>query len=127
MSGATRTTTTNTAGHSMEARIGRLLGVATLVAVMLVALGSLLLVATGGSPLDAAPALDPGRLLDELASAQPGAFLWLGLLLVLITPAARVVAALVGYLGGGERGMALVAALILVVIAAGVAAGTVGA
>ena len=114
-------------GQPMEARIGRLLGVATLVAVGLLGIGSVLLLVTGRSPLDAAPALDPARLIDDLVSGQPSAPLWLGLLLVVATPGARVVAALVGYLGTGERAMAVVAALILLVIAAGVAAGTLGA
>jgi uncharacterized membrane protein len=113
--------------HPMEARIGRLLGVATLVAVGLLAIGSVVLLGAGRSPLDPAPALDPTRLADDLARLQPAAFLWLGLLLVVVTPAARVVAALVGYLGDGERGMAVVAVLILLVIAAGVVAGAVGA
>ena len=113
--------------HPMEARIGRLLGVATLVAVSLLALGSALLLGAGQSPLDPALALDLGRLADDLARVQPAALLWLGLLFVVVTPAARVVAALVGYLGDGERGMAVVAVLILIVIAAGVAAGTIGA
>jgi hypothetical protein len=36
------------------------------------------------------------------------------------------VAALVGYARGGERGMAVVGGLILLVIAAGVVAGTLG-
>jgi uncharacterized membrane protein len=111
----------------MEARIGRLLGLATLAAVALLAIGSLLLLATGHSPLDRAPSLDPGRLLADLAGLEPAGLLWLGLLLVVVTPAARVAAALVGYVGSAERGMALVSALILVVIAAGVAAGTAGA
>ena len=115
------------AEHPMEARIGLLLSVASLAAVALLAVGSLLLLAAGRSPLDAAPALDPAALLADLAHGQPSAFLWLGLLVVVVTPSARVVAALVGYLGGGERWMAVVSFLILVVIAAGVAAGTVGA
>lgn len=114
-------------GHPMEIRIGRLLGLATLVAVGLLALGSGLLFVSGTSPLDPAPALDLGRLPAELAGLQPAGLLWLGLLVVIATPAARVVAALVGYVGTGERAMALVAGLILVVIAAGVVAGTLGA
>jgi uncharacterized membrane protein len=111
----------------MEARIGRFLGAATIVSVGLLVLGSVLLLAVGRSPLDPAPALDPGRLADELAQLQPAAFLWLGLLVAVVTPAARVAAALVGYFRGGEREMAVVALLILLVIGAGVLAGTLGA
>jgi len=113
--------------HPLEARIGRLLGRATLLAVGLLALGSALLLATGQSPLDAAPAFDLGRLLPDLATLAPAGLLWVGLLVVIATPAARVAAALVGYLGDGERAMAAVAVLILVVIAAGVVAGVAGA
>jgi uncharacterized membrane protein len=118
---------TTPVSHPMEARIGRVLGVGTLAAVSLLAIGSLLLLAAGRSPLDPAPGLDPARLIDDVARLQPAAFLWLGLRLVIVTPAARVVAALAGYVGTGERGMAVVAILILLVIAAGVAAGTFGA
>ncbi len=111
----------------LEARVGRVLEVLTLAAVALVAAGSLVLLATGRSPLSAAPPLDPARLTADIVSLQPAGFLWLGLLLVVATPAARVVAAVVGYLGAGERAMALVGVLVLVVIGAGVAAGTLGA
>ncbi len=114
-------------GTRLEARVGRVLEALTLAAVSLVAAGSLVLLATGRSPLSAAPPLDLARLPGDVASLQPAGFLWLGLLLVVATPAARVVAAVVGYLGAGERTMALVGVLILVVIGAGVAAGTLGA
>lgn len=111
--------------HPLEAGIGRLLGVATLIAVALLATGGALLLASGVSPADPAPGLDLGRLVADVAALQPAGLLWLGLLVVLATPAARVVAALVGYTARGERGMAAVAALILLVIAAGVVAGIV--
>ena len=113
--------------HPMEARIARLLSVATLASVGLLAAGALLLLAAGGSPLDPAPPLDPGRLASDLVHLNATGLLWLGLLFVVLTPVARVVAALVGYLGTRERGMAVIAVLILVVIAAGVAAGAAGA
>lgn len=111
----------------MEARIGRLLGAATLLSVGLLALGSVLLLATGRSPLDPGPGLDPAQLVRELSAPGPAALLWAGVLVVVVTPAARVAAALAGYLAGGERGMALVASLVLVVIAVGVIAGLIGA
>jgi uncharacterized membrane protein len=110
----------------LEVRIGRLLGIATLVAVALLALGSGLLLLAGQSPLDPAPRFDPGRLIGDLAALRPSGLLWLGLVVVLVTPVARVLAALVGYLEDGERAMALISGLIVVVIAAGVAAGLAG-
>ena len=114
------------AGRPLEAQIGRLLTVGTYVSVALIAVGVLLMAATGRSPLDVAPALALGRLAADLIALHPAGFLWLGLLLVLATPTARVVASLIGFLLAGEREMALVAALILAVIALGVAVGTVG-
>jgi uncharacterized membrane protein len=108
----------------LESWIGRLLTIGTYVSVGLIAIGTLLLIGSGRSPLDAAPALDPARLLPDLAGLQPAGFLWLGILGVVATPAARVAAALVGFSRSGERRMAFVAAAILVVIAIGVATGT---
>lgn len=108
---------------SLEARIGRLLTIGTLASVVTLALGVLGMVATGRSPLDVAPALDLGRLPADLAALQPAAFLWLGLVGLIATPATRVLAAVVGYLRGGERAMALVGALVLLVVALGVLAG----
>jgi uncharacterized membrane protein len=110
--------------RSLESTIARLLTVGTYVSAGLVAIGALLLVGEGRSPLDTAPALDPGRLQPDLLGLRPAGFLWLGILGVVVTPAARVAAALVGFARSGERAMVLVAALILVVIAIGVAAGT---
>lgn len=92
----------------------------------LIGVGVVLMTAAGRSPLDVAPALELGRLLGDLASLHPAGFVWLGVLVVLATPAARVVAALIGYLRAGEREMAAVSVLILLVIGLGVAAGTVG-
>lgn len=110
--------------HSLESSIGRLLTVGTYTSVGLIAIGTVLLIGSGRSPLDAAPALDPGRLVADLLGLQPAGFLWLGILGVVATPAARVAAALVGFTRSGERRMALVAAAVLVVIAIGVVTGT---
>jgi uncharacterized membrane protein len=110
--------------RSLETSIARLLTIGTYVSVGLIAIGAVLLIGSGRSPLDAAPALDPGRLVTDLLGLQPAGFLWLGILGVVATPAARVAAALVGFFRSGERAMALVAAAILIVIAIGVATGT---
>jgi uncharacterized membrane protein len=110
--------------RSLESSIGRLLTIGTYGSVALIAIGTILLIGAGRSPLDAAPALDPARLPSDLLRLQPAGFLWLGILGVIATPATRVAAALVGFARSGERRMALVAAAILVVIAIGVATGT---
>jgi uncharacterized membrane protein len=109
---------------SLEARIARLLTMGTYASIALIVAGTLGFLAAGRSPLETAPGFDLTRLPADLANLRPAGFLWLGLLGVIATPAARVVAALVGYARLGELRMAAVAALILVVIAAGVAAGT---
>jgi uncharacterized membrane protein len=58
-------------------------------------------------------------------AGRAAGFLWLGILGVVGTPALRVVGALIGFWRGGERRMALVALLILVVVGIGVVAGLV--
>jgi uncharacterized membrane protein len=112
--------------NRLEATVSTVLKVGTYLGIALIALGVVLMVVDGRSPLDVAPSLDLGRLPAGLAALHPSAFLWLGVLLVLATPPARVLTALIGYLRGSEREMALVATLILVVIALGVVAGTTG-
>ena len=114
------------AAGTLEARIARLLKVGTYAAIALIALGVVLLVAAGRSPLEIAPVLDPGTFLADLGAIRPAPFLWLGIFVVLATPSARVVTALAGYVRAGEREMALVAALILAVVALGVVVGTAG-
>lgn len=108
----------------MEGRIARLLRVGTYLAVALIAVGVALMLVTGRSPLDVAPDLEPGRLVADLVGLQPAGFLWLGLIVVLLTPAARVVVSAVGYARMGDRSMALIATLVLLVILTGVVIGT---
>lgn len=111
---------------ALESRIARLLMLGTYASVGLIAVGAVLIVVTGRGPLDGAPGFEPGRIVDDLRTLQPAGFLWLGIIVVLATPLARVATALAGYLRAGEREMALVAALILAVVALGVVAGTIG-
>jgi uncharacterized membrane protein len=111
----------------LEGGIARLLQVGTYVAIALIAVGVAIMLAKGLSPYDAAPALDPGRLVADLVGLRPEGFLWLGLLVVLGTPAARVGLALVGYARDGEREMTIIAILILIVIVIGIILGTTAA
>ena len=110
----------------MDGRIARLLRIGTYVAVTLIAIGVVLMLATGRSPLDVAPDFDPARLIADLVGLQPAGFLWLGLVVVLLTPAARVAVSGLGYARAGDRSMALIAGLVLVVILTGVLIGTPG-
>jgi uncharacterized membrane protein len=105
----------------LQLAIARLLTIGTYASVALLAAGVIALIAAGRSPLDEAPELDPGRLPADLLALRPEGFLWLGLLLVVATPAARVVATLVSYVRRGESTMAWVSIGILAVIALGVA------
>lgn len=111
---------------SLEDTIARLLGVGTYASVLLLLVGTLLLLAEGRSPLDLGPAFDPATIVTDIVSLRSAGFLWLGILGLVATPSARVVAALVGYARRGDARMAGVAALIIVVLVAGVIAGLAG-
>ena len=105
----------------LDRSIARLLTAGTYGSVALLAFGAVLLFVNGLNPLGGAPAFDPGRVLDDIVHLRAVGFMWLGLLVVVATPAARVTAALVAYLRTGQRTMAVIATLILVVIALSVA------
>jgi len=115
-----------TAGHGrtvsaeLDRSIARLLAIGTLASVALLGIGVVLLFTAGIAPLAGAPPFEPSRLVDDIAALRPAGFLWLGLVVVVATPTSRVVASLVGYLRRGERAMAVVAVLILVVLLASV-------
>ena len=100
--------------------LGRLLIVATYVAVALLTVGSLLLISTGVSPLAGGPPLDLGRLAADLLALDPAAFLWLGILAVIATPVSRVVVSTLEFTRRGDWTMLGVALGILIVIAIGV-------
>ncbi len=103
-------------GAGLERTIARLLTVGTYTSIVLLGIGFALMLANGIGPLDGAPPFDPRAIPADIVALQPTGFLWLGLIVVVATPAARVAASLVGYLRSGERRMAVVAAAILVVI-----------
>jgi len=105
---------------SLEHTIARLLTIGTYLSIALLVIGLCLKLATGVES-SVGPAFDLTRLVPDLLGLKPEGFLWLGLLVVVATPAARVVASLIGYLRRGEQRMAIVAALILLVIGASVA------
>ncbi len=120
MAGAARAT----ADGLLEAAIARLLTTGTYTSIALLLAGTLLLLLEGRSPLDVGPPFDLGAIAGDVLALRSSGLLWLGILGIVATPSARVVAALVGYARRGDARMAVVAALILVVIAAGVLAGT---
>jgi uncharacterized membrane protein len=110
---------------ALERTIARLLTGGTFLSIACLAGGVVLMVVNGIGPLSGGPPFAIGRLVPDLVAFRPTGLLWLGLVLVIATPATRVAASLVGYARRGERTMAIVAALILVVIATSVALATI--
>lgn len=111
----------------LDRLIGRLLTIGTYAAVMLIAIGTVLMFSSRIDPLAGGPPFEPGLIVDDIANGRPAGFMWLGLLVLLATPIARVIVSFFGYAARGERTMAVVAVLILVVIAASIALGSAGA
>jgi uncharacterized membrane protein len=105
---------------SAERVAGRLLTVVTYLSVALLAVGLVLMLANGISPLDAAPPLDLTTIVAQLASLDPAAFLWIGLLTVIAAPIGRVIVSGINYSRADDRLMVAVSIGILVVIAVGV-------
>ena len=108
---------------NLEVALARVLQLGTYISVALVAVGSILLLASGGSPIAGGPPLDFGRLPADVLALRPEGFLWLGILGVLSTPALRVGRALLGFSRRGERRMVAISLLVLTVIAVGVFVG----
>jgi uncharacterized membrane protein len=113
------------ASGRLEHDLARVLQLGTHVSMALIAIGAVLLVLGGTSPLLPGPALDLRQVVDDIVTLQPAGFLWLGVLGVVATPGLRVVAAMIGFARAGERRMAWVAAAILAVVGLGIVAGLV--
>lgn len=107
---------TESADLRLERSIGRLLSAGSYAAIVLLTIGFALMLIQGIDPLAGGPAFDVRALVGDLLALRPTGFLWLGLIVVLATPASRVIASLIGYRRQGEWRMALVAILILLVI-----------
>jgi uncharacterized membrane protein len=116
---------TDVAGRARTADLDRsiahILTIGTYGSVALLGVGVVLMFAAGISPLAGGPAFELSLLIDDLGHLRPAGFLWLGILAVVATPSARVIASLIGFLRRGELAMAGVAVLILAVIALSVA------
>jgi uncharacterized membrane protein len=112
------------AADTIDLTVARLLTVGTYVSMALLGVGVLLMAAVGRSPLDTPPHdFDPGALVGDVLAGRPDGVLWLGLVVLLATPAARVAVSIAGYLRTGERAMAGVGLAILAVVAGGVVIG----
>ena len=113
MAGRSAGGTAGAAPRDLDHVIARLLTIGTYVSISVLAVGWLLMLAGGISTTDTPPTLDPGAIPGELLALHATGFLWLGLLAVIATPTTRIVVALIGYLRGGEREMAVISAAIL--------------
>jgi uncharacterized membrane protein len=111
------------AARDLEPALARVLQAGTYISITLVAIGTVLLLTGGTSPLAGGPPLALDRIVSDIAAARPAGFLWLGILGICTTPALRVVGALLGFWRRGERGMVAVAVLILAVVGAGIVTG----
>jgi uncharacterized membrane protein len=107
----------------LDRSIARLLTVGTYGSVALLGVGVVLMLAAGIAPLAGGPRFELDLLVDDLVHLRPAGFLWLGIIAVIATPSARVVASLIAFARNGERRMAIVAALILAIIVLSVALG----
>ena len=111
----------------LDRLVGRLLTIGTYGSITLLAIGSVLMFAARIDPLAGAPSLEPGLIVDDITHLRPAGFMWLGLLTLLATPILRVAVSFAGFAARGERTMAIVAILILVVLAVSVVVGSVEA
>ena len=110
---------------SLESGLARVLQIGTYASIGFVAVGVLLFIGRGSSPLDPGEAFALDRVIADLATLRAEGFLWLGILGIVVTPGLRVAGALIGFARRGERTMTIVAFLILIVVAIGVIAGLV--
>jgi len=108
---------------NLEVALGHVLQLGTYASVGLIAVGVVLLLGAGVSPLAGAPVFDLGAIPGDLAALRPAGFLWLGIVGVLSTPALRVGRALLGFARRGEQRMVAISAIVLAVISIGVIVG----
>lgn len=102
--------------------VGRLLTIGTLVSVILTAVGVLLMVAGGHTPVDEpGPPFEPGRAVAGLLGGQAATWIWLGLIAAVALPSGRVALAFVGFLREGNRRQAGIALGVLAILSVSVA------
>jgi uncharacterized membrane protein len=105
----------------LDLRIARLLILGTYLGVGLLAIGIVLMLASGVDPLTtpAAP-FDPASLVGDVTALRATGFLWAGVLVLMALPLTRVAIAAVAFARAGDRRMAAIAVAVLVVLAVSV-------
>lgn len=111
-------------GHHL-ARLNRLIQVALMgglvLSMALMLIGSLLYLRGSGGE----PTLSLATILSELGAGSPLAFMVSGIIVLMITPALRVLVAALGYLLEGDYRYALVSLGVVIVLALSVLIGAV--
>jgi uncharacterized membrane protein len=107
----------------LESSIARMLTIGTRVAVVLVLIGVVAMLAKGIDPLTAAyGGFSVTAIPGDLVALRPEGFLWTGLLVVMAMPVGRVVVSGIGFFAAGDRRLALVSLLVVLVLTASVIA-----
>jgi uncharacterized membrane protein len=108
----------------LETLAARLLTWGTRLAMLSILVGVVLMAADGIEPLGpgAFPAYSILAVPGQLAALRPEGFVWAGLTLLVALPLGRVIVSGAGFFGAGDRRLALVSVLVLLVITASVTA-----
>ena len=106
--------------RGFDSTIGRLMIAMTYLAVVLLAIGVVLMIVDGISPLVGGPVFDAGLVLEQLRAGVPTGFIWLGLVVVIATPIVRVAVSSVGFAREGQWRMVAVGLGILAIILIGI-------
>ena len=112
------------AAARLETRIARLLTLGTRLAIALVLVGVAGMLLTGVDPLahGGVPPFSLAAIPGDILALRPQGFLWAGLVGVMALPIGRVIVSGTGFLAAGDRRLAIVSALVLLVIVASVVA-----
>ena len=122
--GSSTVTGSRQAATAIETLVARILVVGTYVAVGLILVGVALMLASGIDPLTpgAFPPFDLTSIPADMRAGEPTGFIWAGIVLVMALPIGRVVVAGAGFFAAGERRLALVSALVVLVVALSIVA-----
>lgn len=116
-------TVANETAARIETIVARLLTWGTRIALALVLVGVVGMFLAGTDPVRAPqPAYAPGAIPGQVLALNPEGFLWAGLTLVVALPLGRVIVSGVGFLAAGDRRLALVSVLVLLVVGISVVA-----
>ena len=112
------TTASAQAAWAIETLVARILVIGTWVAVGLILVGVVGMLASGIDPMTHPPvaAFDLASVPGDILALRPAGFIWAGILVVMALPIGRVVVAGAGFFAAGERRLALISALVIMVV-----------